>query len=151
MPLSDNENCGAETRPRQSEGESSGIGLLHKKLQRRWGGGGDSSQARCCKKIAGEKKTTGLLNSQDFAYCLAAVCCGDPSRSSPPLSLSLPLCLSVRPPPVFNGSVLWPYAILNEQQGVAREDPLPAARHSGAARKQLGPPQGFHRQRTKAD
>lgn len=58
--------------------------------------------------------------------------------SSPQQSLSSP-CLSV-----FNGSVLWPYAILNESQGVARQDPLPAARHSGAARKQLGPPQGFH-------
>lgn len=53
--------------------------------------------------------------------------------------------------PVFNGSVLCPYAILNEQQGVACQDPLPAARHGGAARKQLGPPQGFHRQRTKDD
>lgn len=52
---------------------------------------------------------------------------------------------------VFNGSVLCPYAILNEQQGVACQDPLPAARHSGTARKQLGPPQGFHRQRTKDD
>lgn len=57
-----------------------------------------------------------------------------------------PLCS-----PVFNGSVLCPYAILNEQQGVACQDPLPAARHSGTARKQLGPPQGFHRQRTKDD
>lgn len=46
--------------------------------------------------------------------------------------------------PVFNGSVLCPDAILNEQQGVAGQDPLPAARHSGTARKQLGPPQGFH-------
>lgn len=58
---------------------------------------------------------------------------------------------SLPPSPVFNGSVLCPYAILNEQQGVARQDPLPAARHGGTARKQLGPPQGFHRQRTKDD
>lgn len=64
----------------------------------------------------------------------------------PPHPPPPPLCS-----PVFNGSVLCPYAILNEQQGVACQDPLPAARHSGTARKQLGPPQGFHRQRTKDD
>lgn len=65
MPLSDNENCGAETRPRESQGKSS----------------------RCL------RKNSGAINNyrQDSACWLAAaLCCRKPSGPHS-LSASLPL------------------------------------------------------------
>lgn len=50
---------------------------------------------------------------------------------------------------VFNGSVLWPHEVLNNQQGASVSDSFPAAEHCGAASERLGATQSSHRQWTK--
>lgn len=50
---------------------------------------------------------------------------------------------------VFNGSVLWPHEVLNNQQGASVSDSFPAAEHCGAASERLGATQSSLRQWTK--
>ncbi len=189
VSLSDNEDCGAQTRPWKSQGTTWPITI----------------KGHCCYSAARKRIGWYIFKHQlndvlYFTFCLKLVnlleigfvfewtrhdwleCYADFLESAQslislvfmkkpdlrlrwencfkrmmqPLSYLSVICghdLSsiVAFPTVFNGSVLWPYAILNEQQGFACKDSFPTAGHFRAEREQLGSSQSFHRQWTKDD